>query len=457
MGALPNAEVSPSLNELIDAVDRFVVHSSHDGSRPNSYGIAIAAPENANPEYSSYKINDTWVDFQDTFQSYLLSDVEPPELTDSYVDDAGATIVAFEDPNLAGVTTLYGFESEDYFMVVAELEAYKAENEGEYYALAWDKRWFTVEYDSREITAWIPASFADSFVDVDGRGYAIYESEIDYYRAGASDPDFAVMTLLVDESGDVVDHQIQTYQYVYTGPEDETGEVRFDKATFRIEPGDAVQFWNLGFHLNDPNSDQWFEAGGVIVFAQKPVFQLEILEFEDHLGQPIEYQQAMWAEDASGNGDFYLIAEAPEVPFAVYDDPLGSFEALVPEEWRKETPDPAANEVFRAYDSSGNAGVSIFVYDEVVDSLADVADDFETQLILDGASGIVRVAEATSQGVPVEIFEYSLDGVVVAGMVYLLADGSSVFIIYSLIPDALIDSDAFYALAYYTFATFWVN
>ena len=308
----PNAEVSSSITRLIGAVDDFVIHSKHDGSRPNSFGIAIDAPENAGKEYeeySAYKVNETWLDFQGTYLDYLLSDTEPPELTDSYSDADGAMVATFSDENLAGVTTLYGFvesvESEDYFMVVAELEAYPTEYEGEYFTPVWDQRWFTVEYESGRQTAWIPASFAERFVAEDGGEYTTYVSEIDYYLEDASVPDTAVMTLLVDENMAVVDHQIQPYQYVYTSQEDEEGAVRFDKATFRIEAGDAAQFWNWGFHLDDPSADGWFEASDIVEFVQDPDFQLELLEFEDEFGQPIEYYHALWAEDASGNGELY--------------------------------------------------------------------------------------------------------------------------------------------------------
>ena len=40
----PDADTSAKLEALIDAIDRFVVHSRHDGTRPNSFGIAIDVP-----------------------------------------------------------------------------------------------------------------------------------------------------------------------------------------------------------------------------------------------------------------------------------------------------------------------------------------------------------------------------------------------------------------------------
>ena len=42
-------------------------------SKPNSFGVAIDAPENADAEYSAYKTNDTWLDFQSAYHGL------PPE------------------------------------------------------------------------------------------------------------------------------------------------------------------------------------------------------------------------------------------------------------------------------------------------------------------------------------------------------------------------------------------
>ena len=323
----PNAQIGSSLNELMDAIDRFVVHYAHDGSLPNSYGVAIDAPENTNPEYSAYKINDTWLDFQRAYEEFWQSDTTPPELEASAANvdpqslqldptapdelDFGV-VVTFEDDNLAEVTSLYGFiqpfeyedgSVEDYFMVVAELETYSTDTEGEYFVPAWDQYWFTVEYDPAEDTAWIPASFTEYFEE-DDQGYWVYTAEIDYAQSGSDYLDYAVMTLITDESWEVVYHDIQTYQYIYSGPDDEEGTVQFDKATWQIEPGDVVQFWNYGFNLNNESLDAWFEASDFIEFTQEPVFWLEFLEFEDDSGQLIEYQQAIWAEDVSGNAVF---------------------------------------------------------------------------------------------------------------------------------------------------------
>ena len=303
----PSPEIDARLDGLANAIDRFVVHSMHDGSRPNSFGVSIDAPENTEAEYRDYKVNDVWLGFQDAFGDFLRSDTMPPELVEWNSVPEG-TVAVFEDDNLALVTTLYGFvepvavehedgseSDEDYFMVVAELETYLTENEGEHFAPAWNQYWFTVEYDTDQDTAWIPAAFAEWYEE-DGHQYTVYTAEIDYYRAGESTADPAVMTLIVrDEDMEVVDHYIQTYQ-------DVEGTIRFDKATYQMRRGDGIQFWQFGFSLEDPSGDGWFEASDVITLAQDPVFQIELLRFADESGQLIEYEYAIWAEDVSDNG-----------------------------------------------------------------------------------------------------------------------------------------------------------
>ena len=302
----PNADIIPSLNELLVAIDRFVVHSDHDWSKPNSFGIAIDAPENHDEYFSVDKISDDWRDFQRAYADLRQSDTTPPEVEEQFSDSEG-TVALLVDDNLARVTTIYGFTDGEFFLTVAELEAAPTGVEGWYSTPAWDQRWFTVEYDpAAEETAWIPASL-DSRFEYDGQEYTIYTAEIDYYQAGKDysadeDPyDLAVMTLIVDEYMEVQYHDIQTYMYVYSGPEDEEGAPRFDKATFQIIPGDAIQFWTSGYHLYDPSEDTWLPASEIVIFVQEPVFDFEPLEFEDESGQPIEYEYAMWAEDVNGN------------------------------------------------------------------------------------------------------------------------------------------------------------
>ena len=468
---LSTTEIGSSLDELMDAVDRFVVHSNHDGSKPKSFGVAIDAPENADAEYSAYKTNDTWLDFQSAYIDFLLSDTEPPEVIGEYTDTDG-TFATVYDENLAKVTTLYGFVQpvevedgsiEDFFMVVAEEQAYPTEIEDYYFASTWDQLWFTVEYDLGEDTAWIPAFFTGSF-ELDGREYKLYTAEIDYYQAdkdysGYEFPyDLASMTLIVDESWEIVDHYIETYQLLFSGPDDEEGAVQFDKATLPINRGDKVQFWNFGFNLEDPTNDGWFEASDIVTFVQEPVFQWEFLEFEDEFGQLIEYYYAIWSEDASGNAtlsDLIASEQIVDSPFGnmqVFVDPSGYFEVQTPQIWIEQEPDPSQYEVFKASDLEGSS-VTVYVEEGVLASLAEFADALESAFLEAGAENVTREPVQTAQGLPAVLFEWSIDEEAVAWLTYVSGDGVLVNISYTFPADQF---DTGRELAYYCFDTFLV-
>ncbi len=469
---LSTTEIGSSLDELMDAVDRFVVHSNHDGSKPNSFGVAIDAPENADAEYSAYKTNDKWLDFQSAYIDFLLSDTEPPEVIGEYTD-SDETFATVYDENLAKVTTLYGFVQpvevedgsiEDFFMVVAEEQAYPTEIEYYYFASAWDQLWFTVEYDPGEDTAWIPAFFTGSF-ELDGREYKLYTAEIDYYQAdkdysGYEFPyDLATMTLIVDESWEIVDYYIETYQLLYSGPDDEEATVQFDKATLQIAHGDKVQFWNFGFSLEDPANDSWFEASDIVTFVQEPVFQLESLEFEDEFGQLIQYYYAIWAEDASGNatlGDFIPSARVVLSPFGsmqVFVDPAGYFQVQRPFSWIEEELDTSELEVFKASDLAGSS-VAIYVEEDVLFTLTEYADVLEAVWLDEGINVLSRNTMETEQGFPVVLFEWSYDEEAGVWLVYVSDDGVIITIAYTFPADQF---EAGRELAYYSFGTFFVN
>ncbi len=452
---LSTTEIGSSLDELMDAVDRFVVHSNHDGSKPNSFGVAIDAPENADSEYSAYKTNDTWLNFQSAYMDFRLSDTESPEVIGEYTDSDG-TFATVYDENLARVTTLYGFVEpiefedgsvEDHFMVVAEEEAIATETDDEYFAPTFNPWWFTVEYNPGKDTAWIPAFFTERF-ELGGQQFLVYTAEIDYYQAdkdysGYELPyDFATMTLIVHEDEhlqwELLDHYIETYQLVYSGPDDEEGMVQFDKATFQIALGDKIQYWNLGFSLEDPANDDWFEASEIVTFVQEPVFQFEFLEFEDEFGELLEYQYAIWAEDASGNatlGDLIPSERVAESPFGnmqVFVDPSGYFEVQTPQHWIEEEPDSSQYEAFRASDPEENGAITIYVEGGVLATLTEYADALETGFLDAGAEDLRR---ETAQGLPAILFEWSLGEAAVAWLTYVSDDGVAIDIAYTFPTD----------------------
>ncbi|MBC8257555.1 MAG: hypothetical protein H8E38_00920 [SAR324 cluster bacterium] len=234
----------------------------------------------------------------------------------------------FKDNNIAKVTTLFGFEeivtgfegeNENYFMVVAELEAYQTGNAGEYFTPHWNKMWYSVVFDTEKEATWLPLMF-DKRYKKENRVYTSYVAEINYFRTGKiySDdaPDTALLTITFDEKNQAVNHSIKTFRTIFSGPDDELGSTLFNKESLKIQVGDKIQFLNYGFHLDNPDKDDWFDTGENIgeyfTFTQDPVFDIEFMEFEDENGKLIEYKYAMWAEDISQNGVMTKILKVKE-------------------------------------------------------------------------------------------------------------------------------------------------
>ena len=316
-GEFEGTEIAPALGGLLAEIDRYVVYSEHDGSRPHANGVSIAVPDDTDANFSRYKLNDTWLEFQDAYADFRTSDTTSPAIVEQTWDDAG-TLATIADEFLAEVTAVYGFvlpvandggAFEDVFVVVAEVEAQPTGVEGQYFAPEWDGRWLAVTYDANESAAWIPASYNGRFEDEYGE-YFIYTAEIDFYTGHGHGPEFAMLTLYVDGDMKVFDHTIQTYQYVHYGGQGET--IRFDKATHQLVVGDSMRFWNYGFNMVDASADGWMDASGMITFTREPLFTLEELDFRDESGRARDYYYAIWAEDLNGNGALSVLAEAGE-------------------------------------------------------------------------------------------------------------------------------------------------
>ncbi len=469
-----DAETSRDLTELIDAIDSFVVHSNHDGTRPNSFGIAIDDPNNIDTEYSAYMISDAWLEFESSWADFRQGDIDSPEIIEvaEYTDGTYAVI---HDDNLAYVSTLYGFVEEiryedgtfeDFFMVIAEQPAELTDIQGQYFAPAWDQIWFTAQYDPQYETAWIPAFYEGVYQDA-GETYMVYTSEIDYAQAGKNYSsydlpyDSATLILVVDEEWQIVDHQVHTYKTLYFGPDDETGHIQYDKATHRIRTGDAIGFWRYGFSLQNPDNDRWFEDGAFITFVQDPIFQWEFLEFEDQFGQIVSYQYAIWAEDASGNAVITEPVTLPQVvdtPYGnmtIIEDPWGYFDVQVPQYWVEIEPDDSIGEIYLAIDpddSTETNKVSIVVEDVLDTSLEEIGDAYESALF-DLLGEVDRYSVETPQGLAAILLEAIDNEAGVSMFIYVFDDGTVVTLTYTFAADQFTNLSE---LAYYSFDTFTV-
>ena len=215
----------------------------------------------------------------------------------------------------------------------------------------------------------------------------------------------------------------------------------FDKASHKISLGDEVQFWNYGFILEDPANDLWFVASDILTFVQEPIFRLEFLQFEDEVGQIIDYYYAIWAEDTSGNHTLSDLTASARV----VDSRFGNM--LVYQ-------DPSQYEVFKAFDPEENGAISIYVQEDVPLSLTEYAGARETGILDAGAEDLTKETVQTAQGLPAVLFEWTLHGEATFVLTYLSDDGVGVDIVYTFPADQF---EAGRELAYYSFGTFLVN
>ena len=402
------------LAALIAAIDDYVVYSKEDGTRPNSWGVAIDAPENAvkpigalTNYYNSLRVSENWVNFAKVYSTAKASDTTAP-IVANYVTEtnaanvsfdlenwdeewdtswaaeegaasegeptaqgdssifcedelstersnraarylpfligdrrntvkvktnrnarscvSGATegaLATFEDPNLSLVRTIYGiseeYEEGTYFSVIAELNAYPTQAEGQYFTPEWDQRWYTIKVNADE-SIFMPLYFEDQYQE-NGQTYSVYVGEIDYYDSekdyealGYDFPaDYALLRLVVNESSEVTQYGIQTYKLQFRDEDDEEGYILIDKTTETFKPNDKLQFFTYAFNLNDlETGEEWFEVSEVVEVTQVPEFKLELLELADEFGESVTFQYVMYGEDANGNGvltDLSTVAE----------------------------------------------------------------------------------------------------------------------------------------------------
>ncbi|MBT7203595.1 MAG: hypothetical protein HN867_08905 [Deltaproteobacteria bacterium] len=392
-----------SLESLIAAIDNYVVYSKEDGTRPNSWGVAIDAPENAvkpigalTDYYNSLRVSENWVNFAQVYSTAKASDTTAPTVANyvtetnaanvsfdlenwdeewdtSWTEEEGAAsegestaqgdssilcedglstersnraarylpfligdrrntvkvktnrnarscvsgatvgaLATFKDPNLSLVRTIYGiseeYEEGTYFSVIAELNAYPTQVEGQYFTPEWDQRWYTIKVNADE-SIFMPLYFEDQYQE-NGQTYSVYVGEIDYYDSGKDyealgydfPADYALLRLVVNENSEVTQYGIQTYKLQFRDEDDEEGYILIDKTTETLKPNDKLQFFTYAFNLNDlETGEEWFEISEVVEVTQKPEFTLELLELADEFGEPVTFQYVMYGEDASGN------------------------------------------------------------------------------------------------------------------------------------------------------------
>ena len=388
------------LDRLIAAIEKYVLYTKDDGTRPDSYGVSFGGLENQN----TVSISTSYKNFKDAFLNIRQGDTIAPvvqeqntdvqaddllsgenlegeiefveEDTDNknalrsqigrhvlpFLDGERATFVHFSmpqvraltnvhgisaqffDENLTRITTLFGNifpvsvgegdKMVNHFLTVAEVEAYPSDKKpGFYFTPQWNQKWYTIEFDAKKMTEWMPMAFQYRY-QKEGKTYTYYSAEIDYISADDAkliqigengelvqleidkegypvyakdaqgnpiDPiQLATLDIIVDDQNTVVEHSIHPYQILYTGEANDEGYVQFARMTYTLQQGDVVSFYTKAINL-DTTEYHWLPSSGYITFTQEPKFMVEELAFEDEKAQPLSYHYTMQAEDIAGN------------------------------------------------------------------------------------------------------------------------------------------------------------
>ncbi len=123
------------LDALIASVSAYVIHAREDGTKPNSHGVSMIAPENDSWEGNSPEL----IAFQDAYRAFQWGDQEAPLIV-SQDDDADAADFSY-----------LPYDVEQWGYDAAELEFWEENREGEY-----DYYSFSDE-DWADYVAWLKA------------------------------------------------------------------------------------------------------------------------------------------------------------------------------------------------------------------------------------------------------------------------------------------------------------
>lgn len=178
------------------------------------------------------------------------------------------------------MVTVFGIEMDEFFWTVTELDAAPTEHEGEYVAPDWDGAWYMLEY-APEQSEWFPL-ICDDWYEEGDQTFTVYSAEITYYENGSEDAQDAILEVIIDdETGEVTDYAVTTYETFYKDENDDEGYVQFSRDSFALQPGDRIQFWTYAYHKTDSEQDEWVETSEILTLAQDPAFSLEELSFKD--------------------------------------------------------------------------------------------------------------------------------------------------------------------------------
>jgi len=278
-------EISSSADDLISAIDEFVIYSKHDKTRPNSYGVSIFSPKDVDYYHQNYRtvtVSNGWYSFLGSYIDRTTGDVANPEIstTDNqfYVED---------DMGLAVVEIMYFMDDPDGLIMLGTDPADL--NEAGYYELPdWQGEWLYLD----DLGTGTYALMSMTYEGITEDEEIIYSAEADLTRNGET------KTVVMDIYWNFDSGEIETYMIPYEILDDE--ELLFSKEVLTLEPGDILTTYATQYDEND--EEWWIEVGEVTITEDTEyVF--------DYLPEGT-YYYTLYAEDFNGN---YEMAEIYEI------------------------------------------------------------------------------------------------------------------------------------------------
>ncbi len=305
LGLLKEKNPSANTDRLSSALDKMIVASQQDGTRPKATGLAIFQINNkSDVDGKDYKLeraaSPQWFDFitsmyakggNDTQAPQVQPEAAPDASTQSFKAQQAGAAPSFkisDDLGLKSVLT-YMVTSTDQknFTVLGSMGSDSLGNQS-YRAKNWDGKALRLCTGTCTANSMvIPVNLAD--LD-DQEGTALYVAD------GQLNGEDSVFYFEIDGNGQVQDYWVSPYAT------DNEGDVtQISREQYDLGAGDQVEFYYNHFNIDSNNGDDW-KLGEAMVLGGEPSFQRV-----DVAGEKYTF---LVAEDLKGNvenSDLYPI------------------------------------------------------------------------------------------------------------------------------------------------------
>ena len=197
-----DTKVQQTLNEVINAVDSYVLHANNDGSRPNANGVSFATFEDSlhmfektgllpplgqySPTLAAFRKEFFALKQADRTDPVIIKNIAPINGSDlkftdnkSFSGEKGV-IATFADDNLSIVNTAFGALTPDgSFVFITAEKAYPTTTTGQYFTPIQGFHFYGIKSAENKESDWIPVELSHQY-EIEGRIYRVYSGLAEY-------------------------------------------------------------------------------------------------------------------------------------------------------------------------------------------------------------------------------------------------------------------------------------